>query len=87
MNRGNLDFELIPKILSENAARTYNLSNKGKIAIGYDGDFTVVDLKREGKFDISEFKTKAEYSPFDGWNYKGQAIMTIVNGKIVMDKI
>ena len=87
VNRGNLDFELIPKILSENAARTYNLSNKGKIAIGYDGDFTVVDLKREGKFDISEFKTKAEYSPFDGWNYKGQAIMTIVNGKIVMDKI
>ena len=87
VNRKNLDFKLIPKILSQNAAKTYKLSNKGNIAIGYDADFTIVDMKREGKFDISEFKTKAEYSPFDGWNYKGQAIMTIVNGKIVMDKI
>ena len=34
-----------------------------------------------------EFKTKAEYSPFDGWEYEGLPIMTIVNGKIVMNKI
>ena len=47
----------------------------------------MIDLKREGKFDISEFKTKAEYSPFDGWEYKGLPIMTIVNGKVVMNKL
>lgn len=87
VNRGNLDLNLIPKIFSENAAKIFGLKNKGKISVGYDGDLTVVDLKREGKFDISEFKTKAEYSPFDGWQYKGQTVMTIVNGNIVMDKI
>ena len=32
-------------------------------------------------------KTKAEYSPFDGWEYKGMPIMTIVNGKTVMNKL
>ena len=72
---------------SENAAKVYGLNSKGKIEIGYDADFTVIDLKREGKFDISEFKTKAEYSPFDGWEYKGLPIMTIVNGKVVMNKL
>ena len=87
VNNGNLDFKLIPKIFSENAAKVYGLNNKGKIEIGYDADFTVIDLKREGKFDISEFKTKAEYSPFDGWEYKGLPIMTIVNGKVVMNKL
>lgn len=87
VNRKNLDFELIPKIFSENAAKVYGLNAKGKIDIGYDADFTVIDLKREGKFDISEFKTKAEYSPFDGWEYKGQAVMTIVGGKVVMNRI
>ena len=87
VNNGNLDFKLIPKIFSENAAKVYGLNNKGKIEIGYDADFTVIDLKREGKFDISEFKTKAEYSPFDGWEYKGMPIMTIVNGKTVMNKL
>ena len=87
VNNGNLDFKLIPKIFSENAAKVYGLNSKGKIEIGYDADFTVIDLKREGKFDISEFKTKAEYSPFDGWEYKGMPIMTIVNGKVVMNKL
>lgn len=87
VNNGNLDFKLIPKIFSENAAKVYGLNSKGKIEIGYDADFTVIDLKKEGKFNIEEFKTKAEYSPFDGWEYKGLPVMTIVNGKTVMNKL
>ncbi|WP_405276529.1 dihydroorotase [Methanobrevibacter sp.] len=87
VNKGNIDFGIIPKIFAENAAKTYGLTNKGQIAIGKDADFTVIDLKRQGKFNIEEFKTKAEYSPFDGWNYTGMPVMTIVNGKTVMNKI
>ena len=87
VNKGNIDLKLIPKIFSENASKIYGLENKGEIAIGKDADFTVIDLKREGTFNIEEFETKAEYSPFDGLNYIGMPIMTIVNGKTVMNKI
>nr|WP_295000419.1 dihydroorotase family protein [uncultured Methanobrevibacter sp.] len=87
VNRGNIDLKIIPKILSQNAATTYGLENKGQIKVGYDADFTIIDLKQKGKFDISTFKTKAEYSPFDGWEYQGCPVMTIVNGKTVMDKL
>lgn len=87
VNKGNLDFKLIPKIFSQNAAKVYGLANKGEIKIGNDADFTVIDLKQEGKFNIETFETKAEYSPFDEWEYKGLPIMTIVNGKVVMNKI
>ncbi len=87
VNKGNIDLKIIPKILSENASKTYGLENKGEIAIGKDADFTIIDLKREGKFNIEEFETKAEYSPFDGWKYIGIPVMTIVNGKVVMNKI
>ena len=87
VNRGNIDLKIIPKIFSQNAAEVYGLKNKGKIEIGYDADLTVIDLNQKGKFNIDEFKTKAEYSPFDGWEYEGLPIMTIVNGKIVMNKI
>ena len=83
VNKGNLDLKLIPKIFSENAAEVFGLKSKGEIAIGKDADFTVIDLNREGKFDISQFNTKAEYSPFDGWKYEGAPIMTIVGGKVV----
>jgi len=87
VSKGNLSLDLIPKIFSANVAKVFNLESKGEIAVGKDGDFTVLDLKREGKFDISTFKTKAEYSPFDGWEFKGAPVMTIVNGSVVFDDL
>ena len=87
VNRNNIDLKIIPKILSENASKVFGLENKGSIAVGKDADFTVIDLKLEGKFNIEEFKTKAEYSPFDGKEFIGMPVMTIVNGKTVMNKI
>ena len=85
VNRSNLDLNLIPKIFSENAAKRFNLKNKGVIKEGFDADLVVIDLNKEGVFDIDKFYTKAEYSPFDGLSYKGKATMTIVNGEIVME--
>jgi dihydroorotase len=85
VNRSNLDLSLIPKIFSENAAKRFNLENKGFIKEGFDADLVVVDLKQEGTFDIDKFYTKAEYSPFDGLPYQGKATMTIVNGEVVME--
>lgn len=86
VNKSNLDLRLIPKIFSENAAKRFNLSNKGFIKEGFDADLVVIDLKQEGVFDIDTFYTKAEYSPFDGLPYKGKATMTIVNGDVVMEE-
>lgn len=85
VNKGNLALELIPKIFSENAARRFNLEGKGFIKEGFDADLTVIDLSKEGVFNIDEFYTKAEYSPFDGFEYKGIATKTIVGGNVVMD--
>ena len=85
VNRSNLDLRLIPKIFSENAAKRFNLENKGFIKEGFDADLVVIDLKKEGVFDIENFYTKAEYSPFGGLSYKGKATMTIVNGEVVME--
>ena len=85
VNRSKLDLKLIPKIFSENAAKRFNLNNKGFVKEGFDADLVVVDLKQEGIFDIDKFYTKAEYSPFDGLPYKGKATMTIVNGEVIME--
>ena len=85
VNKSNLDLNLIPKIFSENKKKRFGLENKGFIKEGFDADLVVVDLNKEGVFDIDNFYTKAEYSPFDGLSYKGKAAMTIVNGDIIME--
>ena len=86
VNKSRLDLNLIPKIFSENVAKRFNLKGKGYIKEGYDADLTVIDLNKSGVFDIDTFYTKAEYSPFDGFEYEGIATMTICDGKVVMEE-
>ncbi|MDR3292282.1 MAG: dihydroorotase family protein [Methanobrevibacter sp.] len=85
VNKGNVDLKTVIDRFSNNVAETFNIKGKGKIAIGYDADFTVLDIKKEGKLNLDNFYTKAKYSPFEGMKYKGIAIMTIVRGELVMD--
>jgi len=85
VNENKMSFEDIKRILCQNPARIFNLSNKGKIAEGMDADFVVVDMKKEGIINPGEFKTKAKYSPFEGFKVKGMPIMTMVRGNVVAE--
>jgi dihydroorotase len=85
VNRGNIPLAIIPKIFSRNPAKVFNLKNKGSIGLGKDADLIVIDLKKEGKFNLDNFYTKADYSPFENFSYKGIATMTIANGKVIME--
>ena len=86
VNENKMAFEDIKRLLCEKPAEIFNLKNKGKIAKGMDADFVVVDMKREGIISPDEFKTKAKYSPFKGFEVKGMPIMTIVRGNVVADE-
>jgi len=37
----------IANLMSKNPAEIYNIKNKGKIAIGYNADFTVINPKKK----------------------------------------
>ncbi len=86
VNKGKISLEMVAKLMSENPAKRFNMNNKGKIELGYDADLVIVDLKKEGMFNIDTFYTKAEYSPFENWEYKGIATMTISHGNVVMEE-
>jgi len=86
VNENKMTFGDIKRLLCENPAKIFNIPHKGKIAEGMDADFVVVDMKKEGRINPVEFKTKAKYSPFKGFKVKGMPVMTIVNGNVVMDR-
>jgi hypothetical protein len=46
VNAGRLSLARFVDLTSAGPARLYNIACKGRIAAGYDADFTVVDLKR-----------------------------------------
>ncbi|MGD9650329.1 MAG: amidohydrolase family protein, partial [Dongiaceae bacterium] len=64
----------------------YGLKNKGQIALGYDADFTIVDLSRKTKITRAWICSKCGWSPFEGMEVTGWPIATILRGDIVMQE-
>ena len=46
VNAGRLSLERFVDLTSHGPNRIFGMARKGRIAAGYDADFTVVDLKR-----------------------------------------
>jgi allantoinase len=81
---GRLNLTEIQKLMSENAAKRYGLSlQKGAIQIGYDADFTIIDLDKEWTVEPSKLKSKGKYSPLAGKALRGKIYMTIIRGELV----
>jgi dihydroorotase len=72
----------VSKWMSSNVAEAYGIVNKGKIAIGYDADLVLVNLKEYKPVLREEILSKCGWSPFEGWNLTGWAVYTIVGGAI-----
>ncbi len=86
INRRNMSFTDIKRLLCENPAKIFNMHHKGFIKEGMDADFVVVDMKKEATVQPENFHSKAHYSPFEGFKVKGLPIMTIIRGSVVMDE-
>jgi len=87
VSRGLLSLSRYVKLTSEAPAKAWGLyPKKGKIAVGADADFTVVDLKKEWTIDPERFVSKAKFTPFEGFRAKGAAVYTVVRGGVVMDR-
>lgn len=58
----------------------------GRIQKGGLADLVVIDLDTPWEIQSSEFSSKSKNSPFDGYKVQGQAVCTIVGGKIVFSR-
>lgn len=85
VTKGDLPLRKMVEALSAKPARLFGIGERGEIREGFMADLIVVDPGAEYALDSSAFKSKAKYSPFDGWRVKGRVVKTIVNGEIVMD--
>lgn len=85
INRNKMTFNDIKRLLCENPSQIFNLYQKGRIKIGMDADFVVLDMKKECVIKAENFRSKAKYSPFEGWKVRGMPVMTIVRGEVVME--
>lgn len=86
VNKGRITLEKLVEICCYNAANKYGLGHKkGAIAIGLDADLVIVNLNKKAKVSAKNLHTRADYSCYEGWEFKGWPVLTMVRGAIVME--
>jgi dihydroorotase len=81
---GRLSLERLVDLVCTGPARVWGIAGKGRLAVGYDADLTLVDLEARRTLRDADMATRSGWTPFDGMTVTGFPIATIVRGRVVM---
>jgi dihydroorotase len=84
INAGRLSLARFVDLTSAGPARLFNIAGKGRIAAGYDADFTIVDMKRSETITNQWIASRAGWTPYDGVRVTGWPVGTFLRGRRVM---
>ena len=84
MNAGRVSLARLVDLTSAGPARLFGIAQKGRVAVGYDADLTIVDLKRRETIRNSWIGSRVGWTPYDGKTVNGWPIGTVVRGRKVM---
>jgi dihydroorotase len=81
---GRLSLLRLVDLTSAGPARLFGMAAKGRIAVGYDADITVVDLKRRETITDKWIASRAGWTPYRGVTVNGWPVGTFVRGNKAM---
>lgn len=84
MAAGRLSLARLVDLTSTGPARIYGMLGKGRVAEGYDADFSIVDLKAKRRITNQWIASRCGWTPFDGMQVTGWPIATVIRGQVVM---
>lgn len=84
VNAGRLSLQRLVDLTSHGPQRLFGIRSKGRIAVGYDADLTIVDLHRTATITNGWIESRAAWTPYDGVKVKGWPVGTYVRGRKVM---
>jgi dihydroorotase len=81
VHTGRVPLMRMVELFTSGPARVLGLERT--IAPGHPADITIFSLERPWTFRAAESASKSRNSPFDGRNFKGGPVATIVGGRLV----
>ncbi|PPC88587.1 MAG: dihydroorotase [Hyphomicrobium sp.] len=84
VNAGRLSLQRLVDLTSHGPQRLFGVIGKGRIAVGYDADLSIVDLKRRVTITNDWIESRCGWTPYDGVSVMGWPVGTIVRGHRVM---
>ncbi len=83
VHKGVIGLERLVEMCSANPAKILGLAGRGTLKPGSIADVTIIDPQKVWTYRNADSRSKSRNSPFDGWQFTGRAVATIVGGKIV----
>ncbi len=83
VHKGIIDLVRLVELCSTNPARIFKLAGRGTLLPGSIADITIIDPDLVWTYTNANSRSKSRNSPFDGWQFNGRAVATVVSGKIV----
>jgi dihydroorotase len=84
VNAGRLTLQRFVDLTSAGPSRLFGIAAKGRVAVGYDADLTIVDLKRRETIRNAWIASRCGWTPYDGVETTGWPVGTFVRGARVM---
>lgn len=84
VNNGRLTLERFVDLTSHGPQRIFGIARKGRIACGYDADFTIVDMKAERTIENDWIASVCGWTPFAGRTVSAWPKGTVIRGRRVM---
>ncbi len=81
VKEGHISLQKLVEIMSTTPSKMMHL-NKGKIEVGMDADFAIVDIENQFQIDKETMASKSKNTPFDGAKVYGKVIATIRKGEV-----
>jgi len=81
---GRLTLERFVDLTATGPARAFGIARKGRLALGFDADLTIVDLKARRTIQNRWIESRCGWTPFDGLAVTGWPKGTLVRGRIAM---
>jgi dihydroorotase len=73
----------IVELFTAGPARVFDLRGRGSLAKGNHADVTIFDPRKRWTFEAAKSWSLSRNTPFDGRQFTGKVVATIVSGKIV----
>ncbi len=84
VNAGRLTLQRFVDLTSHGPQRLFGIRGKGRIALGWDADLTVIDLKRRETIRDDWIESRVGWTPYNGKSVTGWPVGTFVRGRRVM---
>ena len=84
LHEGRLTLQRLVDLTSAGPARIFGIAGKGRIALGFDADLTLVDLNAQRIISNEWIASRSGWTPYHGKKVTGWPIHTVVRGKVIV---